>query len=211
MAKIERLEDCLEEAADLVKSGEVIVIPTDTVYGLACDACNPKAVAKIYSLKNRPASKSLQVIFPSVPSLEGFGLSLPGPLELLAEKFLPGGLCPVALAGPGCPLATAREEGGKSTQAVRVPDLPGLLKLASLAGPLAASSANLSSLPTAKTVREAEEAFGKGVPLCAFSDAPMGGEASTVVRAKEGAPFGIEILREGAVSAQDLYRTLKAR
>ena len=211
MAKIERLEDCLEEAADLVRSGEVVVIPTDTVYGLACDACNPKAVAKIYSLKKRPASKSLQVIFPSLPSLGDFRLFLPAPLGFLAEKFLPGGLCPVALAGAGCPLATVKKAEGESTQAVRIPALPGLLKLASLAGPLAASSANVSSLPTARTVREAEEAFGKDVPLCAFSDFPMGGEASTVVRAEAGAPFGIEILREGAVPARELYRTLQSR
>ncbi|MBR6439761.1 MAG: L-threonylcarbamoyladenylate synthase [Aeriscardovia sp.] len=211
MAKVKRLEDCLQEAADLIKSGEVVVIPTDTVFGLACDACNPKAVAKIYALKNRPASKSLQAIFPSTSSLKSFGLSLPAPLGFLAEKFLPGGLCPIALAEAGCPLATVRREGGVLSQAVRVPALPALLKLASLAGPLAASSANLSSLPTAKTAVEAESAFGSQIPLCTFSSAPMGGAASTVVRAREGAPFGMEILREGAVTAQALYRALSDR
>ena len=211
MAKIERLEDCLKEAADLVKSGEVIVIPTDTVYGLACDACNPKAVARIYSLKHRPSSKSLQAIFPSASALPAFGLSLPAPLGFLAEKFLPGGLCPIALAGPQCPLATVREEGGVKSQAVRVPALPALLSLASLAGPLAASSANISSFPTARSAGEAASLFGGEVPLCTYSDLPMGGEASTVVRAEAGAPLGIEILREGAVTVQDLYRALQLR
>lgn len=211
MAKVERLEDCLEEAADLIKSGEVIVIPTDTVFGLACDACNREAVAKIYSLKKRPASKSLQAIFPSVSRLKDFGLFLPSPLQLLAKAFLPGGLCPIALVEQGCPLATVRQEDGIFSQAVRVPNLPVLLKLASLAGPLAASSANLSSLPTAENVQEAALEFGDSVPLCAFSDLPMGGKPSTVVRESESAPFGIEILREGAVPAGEIYRVLSDR
>ncbi|MBQ1803839.1 MAG: L-threonylcarbamoyladenylate synthase [Bifidobacteriaceae bacterium] len=211
MTNIKRFENCLEEAADLVKSGEVIGVPTDTVYGLACDASNAEAISRLYALKRRPRSKPLQAVFPSVSSLKDFDLFLPYPLDLLAGKFLPGGICPIALAGEGCPLATAEKSGGEKSQAVRVPNAPLLLELSLLCGPLACSSANISSFPTSESAEEAASAFKEAVPLYASSSQKPAHIPSTVIRSLPGAKGGIEILREGEVSSEEIYRFLSKR
>lgn len=211
MTNIKLFKDCLEEAAELIREGEVIGVPTDTVYGLACDASNPKAVLRLYELKKRPLTKPLQAVFPSVSSLKDFGLSLPSPLDSLAKRFLPGGLCPIALAAPGCPLATVNKEGGKESQAIRVPDLPLLLKLSSLAGPLACSSANISSFPTSNTAKEAALAFGDKIPLYAFSNQKPALVPSTVICSCPEADGGVRILREGEISSQEIYQFLSGR
>lgn len=211
MTNIKLFKDCMEEAAELIKEGEVIGVPTDTVYGLAADALNPKAVLRLYELKKRPLSKPLQAVFPSVPSLKDFDLFLPSPLGSLAERFLPGGLCPIALAGPACPLATVNKEGGKGSQAIRVPNLPLLLKLSSIAGPLACSSANISSFPTSRTAQEAALAFGGKIPLYAFSDKKPALVPSTVICSCTKADGGVKILREGAISSQEIYQFLSGK
>lgn len=211
MTNIKLFKDCMEEAAELIKEGEVIGVPTDTVYGLAVDALNPKAVRRLYELKKRPFSKPLQAVFPSVPSLKDFDLFLPSPLGSLAERFLPGGLCPIALAGPACPLATVNEEGGKGSQAVRVPNLPLLLKLSSIAGPLACSSANISSFPTSRTAEEAALAFGGKIPLYAFSNQKPALVPSTVICSCPASRLGVKILREGEVSSQAIYQFLSGK
>lgn len=211
MTNIKLFKDCMEEAAELIKEGEVIGVPTDTVYGLAADALNPKAVLRLYELKKRPLSKPLQAVFPSVPSLKDFDLFLPSPLGSLAERFLPGGLCPIALAGPACPLATVNKEGGKGSQAVRVPNLPLLLKLSSIAGPLACSSANISSFPTSRTAEEAALAFGGKIPLYAFSNQKPALVPSTVICSCPASRLGVKILREGEVSSKAIYQFLSGK
>lgn len=211
MTNIKLFKDCMEEAAELIKEGEVIGVPTDTVYGLAADALNPKAVRRLYELKKRPLSKPLQAVFPSVPSLKDFDLFLPSPLGSLAERFLPGGLCPIALAGPACPLATVNKEGGECSQAVRVPNLPLLLKLSSIAGPLACSSANISSFPTSRTAEEAALAFGGKIPLYAFSNQKPALVPSTVICSCPASRLGVKILREGEVSPQAIYQFLSGK
>lgn len=206
MVNIKRFESCMKEAEDLIKTGEVIGVPTDTVYGLVCDACNPGAVFRLYDLKKRPKEKPFQAVFPSVFSLKSFDLFLPSPLDKLAEGFLPGGLCPIARAGALCPLSTVKREEG--SQAIRVPNHPLLLNLARLCGPLACSSANLSSQPTSKTAWEAAAAFEDDVPLYAFSDQEPRSVPSTVIRASDSERGGIEILREGEISSETIYRFL---
>ena len=214
MVKIERFESCMQEARDLIKKGEVVGVPTDTVYGLVCDACNLEAVSRLYALKKRPREKALQAVFASISSIKPSNLFLPSPLDELAKKFLPGALCPIALAAPNCPLSTLKEEGGEKTQAIRVPNLPPLLMLASLCGPLACSSANISSRPESCTAKEAAMEFGGSVPLYASLEGgarPGGGERplpSTVLRASQGARGGVEILREGEISSKKIYQFL---
>lgn len=211
MANIKRFEDSLKEAADLIKSGQAVGVPTDTVYGLVCDACNFQAVRNLYALKKRPLEKPFQVVFSSLPRVGDFDLFLPSPLWELSQKFLPGALCPIALAGPNCPLATTEGSGNGKSQAVRVPNLPPLLKLASLCGPLACSSANISSFPPSQTAGQAALAFGGLVPLYLFSDQKPSLVPSTVVRALPASPMGVEILREGEISPEEIYRFLSGR
>ena len=184
-------EESLQLAAQIINAGGVIVVPTDTVYGVACDPFNEAAVAKIYQLKRRPRTKALQILMSSVSDLEKLGLYLPNPLDVLAEKFLPGGYSPIARAkkdSVATRLATLckadeSSEQSQATQGVRVPDCPELMKILRVTGPLAASSANRSGNESADSVEEAFAAFGDEIPLYLNAGPTRSHVASTVVGA----------------------------
>ncbi|MFU0534638.1 L-threonylcarbamoyladenylate synthase [Gardnerella pickettii] len=205
-------EESLQLAAQIINAGGVIVVPTDTVYGVACDPFNEAAVAKIYQLKRRPRTKALQILMSSVSDLEKLGLYLPSPLDVLAEKFLPGGYSPIARAkkdSVATRLATLckadeSSEQSQATQGVRVPDCPELMKILRVTGPLAASSANRSGNESADSVEEAFAAFGDEIPLYLNAGPTRSHVASTVVGADARDKDGIVILREGVISEEQI-------
>lgn len=205
-------EESLQLAAQIINAGGVIVVPTDTVYGVACDPFNEDAVAKIYQLKRRPRTKALQILMSSVSDLEKLGLYLPSPLDVLAEKFLPGGYSPIARAkkdSVATRLATLckadeSSEQSQATQGVRVPDCPELMKILRVTGPLAASSANRSGNESADSVEEAFEAFGDEIPLYLNAGPTRSHVASTVVGVDSADADGIVILREGVISEEQI-------
>lgn len=197
-------------ARQVIRSGGLLVLPTDTVYGIACDPRNADAIARLYAAKDRPAEKSLQVIMASIDGLDVLGLELPEPLDRLARAFLPGGLSPVAEARPGCTLATLRVgDDGSRTQAIRVPDDPGLLRVLHATGPVAASSANRSGERSARTVQEAVAAFGDLVDLYLDGGPTRSHVASTVVAADPREADGVAILREGVIDASRIHAALR--
>ena len=205
-------EESLQLAAQIINAGGVIVVPTDTVYGVACDPFNEDAVVKIYQLKRRPRTKALQILMSSVSDLEKLGLYLPSPLDVLAEKFLPGGYSPIARAkkdSVATRLATLckadeSSEQSQATQGVRVPDCPELMKILRVTGPLAASSANRSGNESADSVEEAFAAFGDEIPLYLNAGPTRSHVASTVVGADARDKDGIVILREGVISEEQI-------
>lgn len=214
-------EESLQLAAQIINAGGVIVVPTDTVYGVACDPFNEAAVAKIYQLKRRPRTKALQILMSSVSDLEKLGLYLPSPLDVLAEKFLPGGYSPIARAKKDsvatrlatlCKADENNEQGNnqaeatqaEATQGVRVPDCPELMKILRVTGPLAASSANRSGNESADSVEEAFAAFGDEIPLYLNAGPTRSHVASTVVGADASDKDGIVILREGVISEEQI-------
>lgn len=205
-------EESLQLAAQIINAGGVIVVPTDTVYGVACDPFNEAAVAKIYQLKRRPRTKALQILMSSVSDLEKLGLYFPNPLDVLAEKFLPGGYSPIARAkkdSVATRLATLckadeSSEQSQATQGVRVPDCPELMKILRVTGPLAASSANRSGNESADSVEEAFAAFGDEIPLYLNAGPTRSHVASTVVGADARDKDGIVILREGVISEEQI-------
>lgn len=205
-------EESLQLAAQIINAGGVIVVPTDTVYGVACDPFNEAAVAKIYQLKRRPRTKALQILMSSVSDLEKLGLYLPNPLDVLAEKFLPGGYSPIARAkkdSVATRLATLckadeSSEQSQATQGVRVPDCPELMKILRVTGPFAASSANRSGNESADSVEEAFAAFGDEIPLYLNAGPTRSHVASTVVGADARDKDGIVILREGVISEEQI-------
>ncbi len=209
-------EESLQLAAQIINAGGVIVVPTDTVYGVACDPFNDDAVAKIYQLKRRPRTKALQILMSSVSDLEKLGLYLPSPLDVLAEKFLPGGYSPIARAKKDsvatrlatlCKADESSEQNkiqAEATQGVRVPDCPELMKILRITGPLAASSANRSGNESADSVEEAFEAFGDEIPLYLNAGPTRSHVASTVVGADSADADGIVILREGVISEEQI-------
>ncbi|EGL13892.1 L-threonylcarbamoyladenylate synthase [Gardnerella vaginalis] len=209
-------EESLQLAAQIINAGGVIVVPTDTVYGVACDPFNEDAVAKIYQLKRRPRTKALQILMSSVSDLEKLGLYLPSPLDVLAEKFLPGGYSPIARAKKDsvatrlatlCKADESSEQNkiqAEATQGVRVPDCPELMQILRVTGPLAASSANRSGNESADSVEEAVAAFGDEIPLYLNAGPTRSHVASTVVGADASDKDGIVILREGVISEEQI-------
>lgn len=220
-------EESLQMAAQIINEGGVIVVPTDTVYGVACDPFNEAAVAKIYELKRRPRTKALQILMSGVGDLEKLGLYLPSPLDILGKKFLPGGYSPIARAKKGsiasnlatlCKMnendaqndaQTEATQETEATQGVRVPDCPELMQILRVTGPLAASSANRSGNESADSVEEAFAAFGNEIPLYLNAGPTRSHVASTVVGADSKDEDGIVILRGGVISEGEIREALR--
>ena len=116
-------DESLARAVEIIHDGGLVVIPTDTVYGVACDPRNIEAIRKVFAAKQRPKYKSLQVLLPSIESMEKLHLTLPVPLNRLAAMFMPGAFSPIAEAEDDCSLATLRHDPttGKATQACASP------------------------------------------------------------------------------------------
>lgn len=202
MSETHRIDaESLAEAAEIVRGGGLVVVPTDTVYGIACDPRNLAAIDRIYELKGRPRFKPLQVLLSSTAQLDAIGLDLPAPLNRLAARFLPGPFSPIAVARRGCTLGTLadRGPGRPGTQGIRVPNSTTALRIIDATGPLAASSANRSGEESAQTVDQAREAFGDAVDLYLDGGPTQGHVSSTVVAADPHERDGIVILREGVI------------
>lgn len=205
-------EESIALAAELIGRGELVVIPTDTVYGVAADPANPDAVARIFAAKRRPTQKAVQVLLPSLDDLPRFGLSLPAPLDKLARALCPGGFSPICIAEPGCPFATVRVAEGERfprTQGVRIPGSAASLAILEATGPLATSSANRSGDASAQTIAEAAEELGDAVALYLDGGPTPGPVSSTVAAADPDAEDGIAILREGVISRDKLKDVLR--
>ncbi|KFJ08343.1 L-threonylcarbamoyladenylate synthase [Bifidobacterium tsurumiense] len=210
MNRIRSIDDeSLSQAAQIVRDGGLVVVPTDTVYGIACDPFNADAIERIYEMKHRPRFKALQVLMASVDELDALQLELPAPLNRLAAAFLPGAFSPIALAQEGSDLKTLHDDGqGNRTQGIRVPNSALSLRVLRATGPLACSSANRSGNESAQTVQEAYEAFGEGVDLYLDGGPTQGHVASTVVAADSHGRDGIAILREGVIDQATIRRAL---
>ena len=203
-------DESLAQAAAIVRGGGVIVIPTDTVYGIACDPRNAEAIQRIYQAKHRPQFKALQVLLASIDDIDSLGLDLPAPLNRLAAAFMPGAFSPIAVADDDCTLATVRTDPatGKVTQGVRIPNSTAALRVLRATGPLAATSANRSGDESAQTVDEAVQALGDAVDLYLDGGATPGHVASTVVAADPHGRDGIAILREGVIHEPVIRKAL---
>jgi tRNA threonylcarbamoyl adenosine modification protein (Sua5/YciO/YrdC/YwlC family) len=205
-------EESLTLAAQAVTNGELIVVPTDTVYGVACDPFNSAAIDKLFAAKRRPRTKSIQILLPSLSLLPDLGLSLPDPLGALSQEFLPGGFSPICAASPASKLVTLRHDVQADgtevlTQGVRVPDCTPLHTILARLGPLAATSANLSGHTSATSAQEAYDALGNDVALYLDAGKTPGPVSSTVVAADASDDDDIVILREGVIPSS----TIRAR
>lgn len=179
----------VRRAAELLKAGEVIAFPTDTVYGLAALARDPAACERIYEVKRRDRSQQLIAMAASADGLAPL-VELDDRARSLAARWWPG---PLTLVLPA-------RGSGPPTLGVRIPDDPVALALLREVGePLATTSANLSGRPPAMTAEEAGILAGLGAVLDG-GRAP-GGRPSTVVSLTGPA---MEILREGPISGRDL-------
>lgn len=174
-------------AEALKRPGAVLLLPTETVYGLVCRADDAAAVAKIYDLKDRDRSKLLGWFVGDWRKLAEYGVELAGLPSELAEKYCPG---PITII--------ARKKAG-GTLGFRVPDYPLILEILKLAGvPLAQTSANHSGHPNALSVKAALAELSGDVELAVDGgDIPPDAQGSTVVDATGNA---VRVLRPGPIS-----------
>jgi tRNA threonylcarbamoyl adenosine modification protein (Sua5/YciO/YrdC/YwlC family) len=188
----------IEQATDAVRRGELVVLPTDTVYGLGTDAFSPDAVAALLAAKGRGRDMPVPVLVGSPRTLDGIATGLSQTARDLVEAFWPGGLTVVARVQPSLQWDLG-ETGG--TVAVRMPLHPVAIQLLQATGPMAVSSANVTGRPPATTVDEAVEQLGEAVSV--YLDGGPSGEAipSTIVDVTGESP---RLLRAGAVDAETL-------
>ncbi|RSX52062.1 L-threonylcarbamoyladenylate synthase [Bifidobacterium callimiconis] len=212
MARIMPIDErSLTLAAELVRAGELVVLPTDTVYGVACDPRNADAVDRVFKAKRRPRAKSLQVLLSSVDDIDALGLDLPVPLDRLSRAFLPGAFSPICVARDECTLATVRVDPHAHparTQGIRVPNSDDTLRILRATGPLAASSANLSGHDSAQTAQQAAADLGDAIALYLDGGPTPGPLSSTVVASDPHGRDGIAILREGVIPQASIRETL---
>lgn len=154
-----------------IGSGELVVIPTDTVYGVAADAFNAAAVQLLLDAKGRERTSPPPVLIPGIPTLDALAAEVPDAVRELVAEFWPGGLTVILRAQPSLQWDLGETRG---TVALRMPANRIALELLSETGPLAVSSANLSGMPSATTAQAAEEMLGDRVAV--YLD---GGEAGT--------------------------------
>ncbi|RFA09607.1 threonylcarbamoyl-AMP synthase [Subtercola boreus] len=193
-----------------ISRGELVVIPTDTVYGLAADAFDPKAVQRLLDAKGRTRQSPPPVLIADVRTLEALAENLSQAARDLTEAFWPGGLTIVVQARASLMWDLGETHG---TVALRQPDDPLALELLAETGPLAVSSANLTGQPAAASAREAFEMLGESVSVYLDSGHPET-EAlaaapalpSTIVDATH--PDQVQIIREGAIRVSEIRRVV---
>ena len=198
-------EPGIVQAADRIRSGGVIVYPTETVYGLGADPFNYHAFDRIFSLKGRETDKGLILLIRGREDLDALGADIPPAAEILIEAFWPGPLTLVFPAAPGLPEHLAEIA---STIALRMSDAPvANALLHHVGGPITSTSANLSGKPSARSARNAADILGHSVDLILDGGESSDLRPSTLVDVTGGSP---KILRPGRIPEAKIHRALIA-
>jgi L-threonylcarbamoyladenylate synthase len=192
----------LAAAASAVRAGQLVVLPTDTVYGLGCDAFSATAVQGLLEAKGRGRDMPVPVLVGSWSTVDGLVLGVPAQARKLIEAFWPGGL---SLVLPHASSLAWDLGDTRGTVMLRMPLHPVALELLRDVGPMAVSSANRSGLPPATTIEQAREQLADRVPV--YLDGGTSGEplASTIVDLTADDPV---VLREGAVAVAQISDVL---
>jgi tRNA threonylcarbamoyl adenosine modification protein (Sua5/YciO/YrdC/YwlC family) len=188
----------ISAAARAVGSGQLVVLPTDTVYGIGADAFDSDAVAGLLATKGRGRSMPVPVLVGSWTTIDGLLTYVPDHVRALVEAFWPGGLTLVVEHAPSLSWNLGETRG---TVALRMPLHPVALELLAETGPMAVSSANLTGRPAALNVQQAREQFGENVGVYLDGGPSLLGVASTIVDVTRELP---RVLRSGAVSIEAL-------
>lgn len=188
----------LDEAVNTVQAGALVVLPTDTVYGIGADAFDADAVAALLAAKGRGRQMPPPVLVGSVATLDGLATEVPEAARALATRFWPGALTLILTAQPSLAWDLGDTHG---TVALRMPDHPTALALLARTGPMAVSSANLTGGPAATTAEEAHAQLGSSVRTYLDAGAAPGGVASTIVDATGET---LRVVRAGAISLEEL-------
>jgi L-threonylcarbamoyladenylate synthase len=193
----------LQTAISFLQQGQLVAIPTETVYGLAANAFNPDAVAQIFAVKNRPSFNPLIIHTNSLTRLNDWGLQLPQKMLLLAEHFSPG---PLTYVIPKSHLIPDIVTAGTPAVAVRIPNHPLTLELLSkLDFPLAAPSANPSGYVSPTTAQHVNQQLGNTLPYILDGGACEVGVESTIISFLNDTPT---LLRYGGITLEQLEKVI---
>ncbi len=198
----------MRRARQAIGRGELVVLPTDTVYGVAADAFSAKAVQRLLDAKGRGRQSPPPVLVAGVATLRALVADVPEPVERLVEAFWPGGLTIVLPAQPSLSWDLGDTHG---TVAVRMPAHNLALELLEETGPLAVSSANLTGKAAAIMASDARDMLGDSVEVYLDGGPSATGIASTIIDATSlvgGAAPLVRVLREGAVERSALREVL---
>lgn len=202
------LQSQIDAAADILRHGGVVAIPTETVYGLAADASNPAAVRRIFEIKGRPADHPLIVHLSDKSQLSHWAREVPEAAYLLAEHFWPG---PLTLILPRSPHVSDVVTGGQDTVGLRVPSHPVALALLRAMGPtaaLAAPSANRYGRISPTTAVHVREDLGDSVDMILDGGPCDVGLESTIV---SFVGDSATVLRPGGIPLADLEKVLQQK
>ena len=188
----------ISKAKSVLGHGGVIVIPTDTVYGISVAYNDPIAIDKIYAIKQRSKEKALPILIGSTHQLALITASIPKAAQRLIEAFWPGALTIILPKRQDLPLNLSEYP----TIGVRMPDYTFTRDLLCVCGPLATTSANLSGGPNPTSVEEATAQLQQGVDLFLDGGQTAGDIPSTVV---DCSGEEILILREGLISSNRIF------
>jgi len=191
--------DAISEAAGLIRQGGLVGFPTETVYGLGADALNPRAVARVYVVKQRPPESALILHLAGPEQAEEYLRAVPEAAWRLMRDFWPG---PLTLVLPKAPIVPAITSGGRDNIAVRVPDHPVAIDFIRACGrPVVGPSANKTGRPSPMTAQDVLDDLGPEIEaVLDAGPAPLGME-STVLDMTIAPPA---ILRPGSVTAEEL-------
>jgi len=195
--------DVIEKAAKLLREGQLVALPTETVYGLGANGLDENAVAKIFEAKGRPQDNPLILHIADASQIADFCRDIPQAAYLLAEKFWPG---PLTMVLPAKDCVPKRTTGGLSTVAVRCPDHPVTREIIRKAGvPIAAPSANLSGKPSTTTAQHVLDDHKGRLPLIVDGGPSRVGVESTIVDLTDSRP---RLLRPGGITPEQLLEVL---
>jgi L-threonylcarbamoyladenylate synthase len=188
-------------AADQIRSGEVLGMPTDTFYGLAADPFNLRAVDRVYEIKSRSRHKPLSLLIESVEQAEELARPLPEEFEALARKFWPGPLTMIVRASSRLPLKVTANTGNV---ALRIPSSAIPLAVVQAAGiPITATSANLSGEAECTTAEAVRDQLQNRISIIVDGGTSPREVASTIIDlTDEEARW--KIMREGAIPAHQI-------
>ncbi len=192
-------------AADQIRAGEVLGMPTDTFYGLAADPFNLRAVDKVYEIKTRSRHKPLSLLIGSVDQAEEMAKALPSEFYALARKFWPGPLTIIVKAGSRLPLKVTANTGNV---ALRVPNAKIPLAVVTAAAiPITATSANLSGAAECTTADQVRDQLHGRINIIVDGGTSPRDVASTIIDLS-GDDGRWKVIREGAIPSEQITKFL---
>ncbi|MDO4241321.1 MAG: L-threonylcarbamoyladenylate synthase [Microbacteriaceae bacterium] len=197
----------IEEVRAAVARGELVVLPTDTLYGIGANAFNPAAVDRLIAAKQRTRQSPPPVLVANFDTVRALAAEITEPVQQLAEAFWPGPLTLVLFAQPSLQWDLGETEG---TVALRMPDHAYALELLAATGPLAVSSANLHGEKPAITAAAAQEMFGDSVAVYLENGELAGSKPSTILDVTQLATGrdALRVLRDGAITRKQIQALL---